>query len=105
MSHRSFRDKQGRQWEAWEVVPTAVERRMARDGNLPGEVRQERRRVQETRVLVPKHLQHGWLAFQCGSERRRLTPIPTDWFDMPDPSLADLLEQARQRPKGRKKPD
>ena len=95
MAHRSFRDQLGRQWEVWEVVPTAVERRIAKAVQRPPAV--ERRKVQETRVVVPDRLQKGWLAFQSGLERLRLAPIPTDWFEMTVTELLDLLHQADRR--------
>jgi hypothetical protein len=103
MPHRTFRDEQGREWEAWEVVPTAVERRMARDGRSAAD--QDRRKVQETRVLVPEDLQFGWLAFQSGTDRRRLAPIPGDWLEMTADELADLLDHADGRARGRKRAD
>ena len=37
-------------------------------------------------------LAEGWLAFQAGSARRRLTPIPADWESCPE---ADLRRLAR----------
>ncbi len=102
MPHRTFRDDEGREWEAWEVVPTAVERRMARDGSRRSAAAQDRRRVQEARVLVPEELQFGWLAFQSGAERRRLAPIPDDWVEMTAEELADLLDRADRRSRQRK---
>jgi hypothetical protein len=101
MPHRSFRDKQGRAWDAWEVVPTAVERRMAGIAawTKPAE---DRRKVEESRVLVPTELQRGWLAFQSGTERRRLTPIPDHWDILPDARLEELLEQAGRRTRARR---
>jgi hypothetical protein len=100
MSHRSFRDEVGREWDVWEVVPTAVERRMTRPHKRPPEL--ERRRLRETRVLVPERLQKGWLAFQSGRERRRLVPIPTEWDEMTAGELVELLHQADRRMKSRR---
>src|SRR5438105_3639778 len=102
MAHRTFRDEHGREWEAWEVVPTAVERRMARDGGRRTTAPNDRRKGQETRVLVPDELQRGWLAFQSGLERRRLAPIPDDWVDMTVDELADLLKHAERRTRARR---
>jgi hypothetical protein len=102
MAHRTFRDEQGREWDAWEVVPTAVERRIARDGKSKGDIA-DRRRIQETRVVVPDELQRGWLAFQSGSERRRLTPIPDDWADMTSLELMELLGRADKRSRARRR--
>ena len=95
MPHRTFLDKPGRQWDVWEVVPTAVERRIAKASPRVPSI--ERRKVQETRVVVPDRLQKGWLAFQSGLERRRLAPIPADWRDMTANELLDLLNQADRR--------
>jgi hypothetical protein len=100
MAHRSFRDEMGREWDAWEVVPTAVERRVAKAVARPAPV--ERRRAQETRVLVPDRLQRGWLAFQSGRERRRIAPIPGDWEEMTGEELLELLHQADRRAKARR---
>jgi hypothetical protein len=102
MSHRSFRDNDGREWEAWEVLPTAVERRIAKSSGWTATV--ERRQAGESRVLVPDHLQHGWLAFQCGAERRRLAPIPRDWTELPTEDLKELLERAERRLRSRRRP-
>ena len=92
MAHRTFRDEIGREWDVWEVVPTAVERRMAKAA--PRASALERRRVQEVRVVVPDSLQKGWLAFQSGSERRRLAPIPADWLRCSDERLEEYCGQA-----------
>lgn len=100
MAHRTFRDELGREWDVWEVVPTAVERRMAKAP--PRASVAERRRVQETRVVVPDSLQKGWLAFQSGSERRRLAPIPSEWDEMTDRELVELLNQADRRSRARR---
>jgi hypothetical protein len=100
MPHRSFHDDTGRAWDVWEVVSTAVERRVTQSATRPPKV--ERRKVREARVVVPDRLQKGWLAFQCGWERRRLAPIPGDWDDMTVSELVDLLNQAVSRSRGRR---
>jgi hypothetical protein len=83
----------------WEVVPTAVERRIAKASRARAT---ERRRVQETRVVVPEQLQKGWLAFQSGKERRRLAPIPREWEEMTGEELLQLLNQADRRSRARR---
>lgn len=100
MAHRVFRDEMGREWDVWEVVPTAVERRIAKPAERPPGV--ERRKVRESRVVVPEPLQKGWLAFQCGRERRRLSPIPTDWENLTNSELIELLSQADKRTRARR---
>ena len=99
MAHRTFRDQLGRQWDVWEVVPTAVERRIAK--GAPRAPAIERRKVHEARVVVPDRLQKGWLAFQSGRERRRLAPIPPDWAELTASELLDLLNQADRRTRKR----
>src|SRR3954462_14458668 len=100
MAHRSFHDDVGREWEGWEVVPTAVERRIAEAPPRPAVA--ERRRVKETRVVVPDRLQKGWLAFQSGRDRRGPAPIPADWQNMTATELLELLQQADRRVKTRR---
>ena len=100
MPHRSFRDEIGRSWDVWDVLPTAVERRIARSAPRPVPI--ERRKVPENRLVVPEPLKRGWLAFQSGRERRRLVPIPNDWNDMTVSELLDLLHQADRRSRSRR---
>jgi hypothetical protein len=100
MTHRTIKDGSGRLWDVWEVYPAAVERRMS--GEFPavdddGEGKAARtsgRRRREVRILVPAELQHGWLAFQSGSDRRRLVPVPESWSNLDDEALVTLLERA-----------
>jgi hypothetical protein len=91
MSYRAFKDQQGREWEVWEVIPTAVERR---ERDTPESVPVERRQRNEPRVSMPTALRAGWLAFQSRHERRRLGPTPEGWADMSDAELEDLLGKA-----------
>src|SRR3954467_10658876 len=100
MAHSMRRDEAGREWDVWEVVPTAVERRIARSATKFETV--ERRKVRETRVVVPDRLQNGWLAFQSGRDRRRLAPIPPDWEEMTAYELLELLQHADRRVRSRR---
>ncbi|HWH52164.1 MAG TPA: hypothetical protein VN651_11535 [Gemmatimonadaceae bacterium] len=97
MSYRRFTDSEGRAWEAWEVHPLAVERRMntARpDGPLDG----ERRAAGEFRLVIPRALRDGWLTFQASSQTVRLAPIPTGWTHLSDEELSVLVTQANTKP-------
>lgn len=94
MTHRKFKDGMGRAWDVWEVYPSAVEQRMS--GEFPAVPNddgspQEKR---EVRIRVPSALEGGWLAFQTGTERRRLAPIPKHWISLDEEALVRLLETA-----------
>jgi hypothetical protein len=92
MSYRAFRDQQGREWEVWEVIPAAVERR---ERDTPESVPVERRRHSgEHRIRVSAEMRAGWLAFQSRHERRRFGPTPEGWVDMSDAELEELLRKA-----------
>ena len=85
----------GRAWDVWEVYPSAVEQRMsgeypAVDGGAPTPEKRE------VRIRVPSALQDGWLAFQSGTDRRRLTPIPERWVTLDDAELVRLLAVANR---------
>ncbi len=94
MAHRAFQDRLGRTWDVWEVRPTAIERRLNGDRRHHPRATPERRQRTEARVVVPNDLSRGWLAFDAGSERRRLAPIPEDWLNLPDAQLEMLAERA-----------
>jgi hypothetical protein len=100
MAHRTFRDERGELWHVWSVVPTKVERR---ERQLPIPVADERRQVSEYRVALSHGMSNGWLCFESGLEKRRLSPVPAGWEGKSDSDLNALLEQARmvlRRPAG-----
>jgi hypothetical protein len=73
MAHRRIIDSQEQVWDVWAVTtPTSSTRR----------------------ILVQADLQSGWLAFQCGDQRRRLAPLPAGWDEMSDHALLGLMNQA-----------
>ena len=62
----------------WDTYPTLAERRQSGEpAPLPS--REERRRVSSPRVVLPGTLAAGWLTFQSGIDRKRLSPIPNGW--------------------------
>jgi hypothetical protein len=73
MAYRRIVDNEDQVWDVWEVSTATSIRR----------------------VLVQQELQAGWLAFQCGEQRRRLAPLPAGWDEMSDHALLSLIEQAR----------
>lgn len=74
MALRSFTDSQGKAWRVWNVVPQYA---AARD--------------EET--MTPG-LQGGWLCFDSGTEKRRLSPIPEDWENAGTDALEGYCLQA-----------
>ncbi|HKW46786.1 MAG TPA: hypothetical protein VJN70_05055 [Gemmatimonadaceae bacterium] len=101
MTHRKIKDGDGQSWDVWEVDPSVVEQRMSGEhpAMQPGESTTKERR--EFRLLVPSALQQGWLAFQCGNERRRLAPIPENWNTLRDAALVELLCKAKRLSDGK----
>jgi hypothetical protein len=73
MAHRTIVDDQEQVWDVFAVSTVASTSR---------------------RVLVQAELQSGWLAFQCGEQRRRLAPLPPGWDEMSDTALRDLMAKA-----------
>jgi hypothetical protein len=95
MPHRQFVDADGLQWEVWEVQPMLIERRRIPDRRRAPRAEPDRRSPWTNRPTLPRMMRHGWLAFQCVFERRRVTPFPDDWMELDDPALRTLLRQAR----------
>ena len=106
MALRNFQDEQGREWRVWDVVPQRVsgqeERRAAdrRRGGVHAYEGPERRGGRDRRrgAMLPG-LGTGWLCFQNGEEKRRLSPIPAGWDEVDEVELQGLLERARQAPR------
>ena len=67
MSQREITDQKGRVWLVWDVIPS---------------------------VVVKEELREGWLTFETGREKRRLTPFPQGWENLSDAELLDLLDNA-----------
>jgi hypothetical protein len=72
-THRVFADARGVRWDVFAVHPEAA---------LP------------VRAPLKGSYSKGWLSFDSGTEKRRLSPIPEDWQRMSDEQLAQLLERA-----------
>ena len=87
MPYRMFQDSAGREWQVWDVVPRLTERRLdASDRRVDitpiafADRRREERRLSEARRTVLRGTYaHGWLCFDNGVDKRRLSPIPPDW--------------------------
>ena len=75
---REFIDGKGVTWKVWDVWPAE---------RVSGSV---------TTVSAFPSLSFGdgWLCFDCGQEKRRLSPIPPDWEHCDTDALCALCEQA-----------
>lgn len=100
MPHRIFEDEEGKSCQVWEVHPERAERRV-RDRRVatipyagPERRKAERRVRSELRTHLSADLVHGWLAFHSQSERRRYSPIPPRWDELPSSELAALWREA-----------
>ena len=94
MSYRRFNDSKGDSWEAWEVHPTAVERRVNADRRATPRDDPDRRKHSEFRLVIPGELSGGWLAVQGSTARVRLAPIPDGWMHLSDLELVALVARA-----------
>ena len=76
-----FTDREGREWEVWEVGarPTLADRPPPRS---------------PTQARGPER----WLCFESGMERRRLLVYPARWQSMSPPELDTLCRTASPRP-------
>lgn len=72
-THRLFDDTHGVRWDVWAVYP---EGRPSQVSALPGT------------------FQTGWLVFESVNEKRRLSPIPSNWQSLPPGELEVLCERA-----------
>jgi hypothetical protein len=104
---RTFSDEHGTEWTVWEVRPgrgmlAHAERREGEDRrreHAPDPVVERRRggdrrlRASRTRASVATRVE-GWLAFQAGTVRRRLVPIPDRWEDRTERELLALCRAA-----------
>ena len=111
MAHRTVRDSDGVAWEVWEVRPAWAERRLADRREAPSQTAplaekrrgNDRRQVVEPRPRVGTGLEAGWLVFASAFEKRRLTPIPIEWEELPDDKLVGLSRNAMSIPKPRRR--
>lgn len=110
--HRTFRDDAARLWNAWDVHPTwgerrAHERRLKSGAPPPARSSDRRlahrRRTTGIRIALPPRLASGWIAFECGDERRRVAPIPAGWAEVSEDLLRALWATAEHLPPRRKR--
>ncbi|MFL5558925.1 MAG: hypothetical protein ACJ794_09885 [Gemmatimonadaceae bacterium] len=98
VTHRTFKDRQGRIWDVWQVHPSAAERRFVQrrvhDGDRIDSAERrsgmDRRQSQEPLARpasVAKEFTYGWLCFETVGEKRRLAPIPEGWDRADDETI------------------
>lgn len=96
MPYRTFIDSAGSEWQVWDIVPRLTERRSFDETDrrvairpIPfADRRRATRRLTHTRRSVLRGTYaHGWLCFDSGREKRRLSPIPDDWTGCSDGRL------------------
>jgi hypothetical protein len=105
MPYRLLTDSTGSEWQVWDVVPQLTERReqealerrvqivpiaFADRRNVP------RRNTISRRALLRGTYSQGWLCFDNGSQKRRLTPIPADWTTCSEELLETYLRHAER---------
>lgn len=77
MAVRTFESPDGIAWTAWEVIPGQVSEFRSTYGSH-----------------LPRQMAEGWLCFDCGSEKRRLYPLPPNWADRTEAELWFLCRAA-----------
>ena len=104
MTHRTFKDRDGKQWDVFLVHPSAAERRFVdrRVNKVDQAEGVERRRGEERRgdvrksprASVAEEFAHGWLCFETHGEKRRLAPVPELWHRADEETLEQWCEMA-----------
>jgi hypothetical protein len=97
MTLREISEAGGRSWRVWDTFPSGGTHNPASalakflstpsvTGTIPSYVSQARRL--------------GWLTFESGSEKRRLSPVPDRWYKLEESLLLGLLSNAEVVPRG-----
>jgi hypothetical protein len=76
-THRFFDDAKGVRWDVWAVYPEGRPSQLS---------------------ALPATFQSGWLVFESADEKRRLSPIPTDWQTATVEELGRLCARAETAP-------
>lgn len=101
MAYRVFTDSSGTDWQAWDVAPTAIERRVGERRVMSDAVGFVERRRRDRRVVAGRWspltsgLRDGWLCFDGKAGRRRLTPVPADWEHCAESTLERYCRSAQ----------
>ena len=96
MPYRTFVDSLGTEWQVWDIIPRLSERRTEPMRERRIEIvpisfadrrRDERRLTDARRAVLRGTYAQGWLCFESGGDKRRLSPIPDDWTTCSDEKL------------------
>jgi hypothetical protein len=116
VTHRTFKDKEGRIWDVWQVHPSAAERRFVQrrtKDEKRSDAAERRsgddRRVGEkaqpvTRATIAPEFTYGWLCFETIGEKRRLAPVPEGWDRADDETIEQWCCVAKAVPKRKTEP-
>ena len=108
VTHRTFKDRDGRLWDVWQVHPSAAERRFSqrrvfdqdRTDNAERRSGDDRRIAErDARAPVAAEFAHGWLCFETVGEKRRLAPVPEGWDRADDETIEQWCCVAKPAPK------
>lgn len=94
MPHRVYTDSKGRRWDVWSVQPEYAERRRTPAAGTPMPPKDDRRVQKTFRVPLGRTWAAGWVVFETAGEKRRLAPVPSNWWTLNDVELDRLREQA-----------
>ena len=78
MSYRTFRSPAGAEWTAWCVTPEGADAWNDKAAHF-----------------LPTGMSEGWLCFESGDDKRRLSPIPVGWAEKGDAELWALCGAAQ----------
>ncbi|MEO5818232.1 MAG: hypothetical protein ABIT20_23380 [Gemmatimonadaceae bacterium] len=102
MGYRIFKDSRGTEWQTWDVVPRLGERRISERRAVATQPPHSDRRSPTDRRTLTGHrsvltagLGSGWLCFEAPAEKRRLTPIPSDWLHCTVDGLERYCSEAK----------
>jgi hypothetical protein len=95
MAHRDYTDSEGVSWQVWEVIPQSVERRKLRERRVADRDELDRRKRHEVR-LRPADGADGWLVFESFDMKKRLRPIPKDWYKASPVELESMCARAQR---------
>jgi hypothetical protein len=77
MAHRTFSGSDGALWNAWSIAPDRPESWNTKAAHF-----------------LPTGMTEGWLCFECGDDKRRLSPVPDGWDALSDEELRAMCASA-----------